>query len=219
MACILVCEDEPVALRSLKNILEREGYTVYIARNGFEALEILQTKHIDLVITDIKMPVMDGFKLLTKVREVYPWIKVIMITGYYCIEEAVKAIKMGASDYLTKPLKIQDLKSSVRAVLDEARRERERRVDFKLKGISQEEFECLLRALNNPLRREIILALTSGRLSFSELKNRLNIDSGTLNHHLRNLKAFGILERVQDGYSLTGLGKKAAGLLSLTQSS
>ncbi len=219
MTCILVCEDEPIALRGLKNILEREGYKVYIARNGFEALEVLKTKRIDLLITDIRLPVMDGFKLLSSVKELYPWIKVIMITGYSCIEEAVKAIKMGASDYLTKPLKIHDLKSSIRAVLDEAKRERDERIDFKLKGISREEFECLIRALNNPLRREIIIALTSGNLSFSELKQKLNIDSGTLNHHLRNLKAFGILDRVQEGYSLTGLGEKAASLLSLTQSS
>jgi len=101
---ILVVDDEPLVRRSLSEFLTLEGYTVSAASNGKEALSLLQDYVADIVITDVKMPEMDGLTLLRHIKKNFPSTAVIFITGYGSIENAVEAMKEGAFDYITKPI-------------------------------------------------------------------------------------------------------------------
>jgi len=102
-AKILVVDDEEIVLKSCRKILEGGGHEVFCALSGQEAFDYLEKEPIDLVITDIKMPGMDGMEVLERVKEKYPDILVIMITGYSTVQSAVQAMKLGAFDYIPKP--------------------------------------------------------------------------------------------------------------------
>jgi len=107
---ILLVDDEPLVRRSLSELLTLEGYVVTAATNGSEALNILRNYPADIIITDIKMPEMDGIKLLRNIKKERLDIPVIIITGYGSIESAVEAIKEGAYDYITKPIIDNEIK-------------------------------------------------------------------------------------------------------------
>ncbi|MCX5702889.1 MAG: sigma-54 dependent transcriptional regulator [Candidatus Omnitrophica bacterium] len=107
---ILVVDDEPLVRRSLSELLTLEGYAVTSAKSGKEALGLLKNYTADLIITDIKMPEMDGLQLLQEVKTAHPGIPVILITSYGSIESAVEAIKEGAYDYITKPIVDSEIK-------------------------------------------------------------------------------------------------------------
>jgi len=100
---ILVVDDEIIVCESCQRILEEEGYEVEIALSGKEAFEKMKEHPLDLVITDLKMPGIDGMEVLKVVRKEYPDTIVIMITGYSTVETAVEAMKQGAFDYIPKP--------------------------------------------------------------------------------------------------------------------
>ena len=104
MARILVADDEEGVRSYLAEALEREGHAVLRAADGSQAAEILDREGVDLVITDLKMPGLDGMALLQKIRGEQPDVEVVMLTAYGSIENAVAAMKAGAFDYLTKPL-------------------------------------------------------------------------------------------------------------------
>lgn len=107
---ILVVDDEPLVRRSLSEFLTLEGYSVSSAENGREALELLKTYTADIIITDIKMPEIDGIQLLKHIKREQAGIPVILITGYGSIDSAVNAIKDGAYDYVTKPIVDSEIK-------------------------------------------------------------------------------------------------------------
>ena len=100
---ILVVDDEAVIRDGLQRILSGEGYDVESCSSGFGALECLQKKEFQLVITDLKMPGMSGIDLLKNVKILQPGTPVILITGYACVDTAVDAMKNGACDYISKP--------------------------------------------------------------------------------------------------------------------
>jgi len=103
-AHILIVDDDTIIVESLIEFLKLEGYEATGAANFSEAITALERSNFNLVITDINMPNTDGFELLQVIKQRYPHIVVIMITGYGTIESAVEAIKIGAYDYLTKPI-------------------------------------------------------------------------------------------------------------------
>ena len=115
---ILVVDDAPHTLEVLHRNLSSKGYQVFTASNVSEAVRILETTTVDLVITDLKMPKVSGIDLIRHVRENYKNTEIMMITGYPTIEGAVKAIKTGAEEYLTKPFTDEELFSAVRRTLD-----------------------------------------------------------------------------------------------------
>ena len=102
-ARILVVDDEEIVLKSCRKILEGGGHHVFTALSGQKAFELLEKEPLDIVITDIKMPGMDGMEVLEGIKEKYPDILVIMITGYSTVQSAVQAMKLGAFDYIPKP--------------------------------------------------------------------------------------------------------------------
>lgn len=106
---ILIAEDEEITLKHLVNTLKREGYDVLGTRNGREALDEISRDHYDVLITDIKMPEMNGIELLERVKERNSDIEVLIVTGFGSIGSAVEAIKKGAYEYITKPFDLDEL--------------------------------------------------------------------------------------------------------------
>lgn len=117
---ILVVDDEQLICRQLERLYTHSGYKVVIATSAEEALERLGRRDIDLVVTDIRLPGLSGVELTKQVKETYPDIPVIVITGYADIGTAVDVLKVGASDYVVKPFSAAAIQESTRAVLKEA---------------------------------------------------------------------------------------------------
>jgi len=116
---ILVVDDEEGARELFYTILSDEGYTVTLANNGEEALARFNGNLFDLVVTDIKMPVMDGLQLLQEIRKTGSKADVIMVTAYGEVESYLKAMSLGAAEYINKPIRIKELKRIVHKVLTE----------------------------------------------------------------------------------------------------
>lgn len=118
-AKILLVDDDPIILDSLGEFLLLEGYSVSSAGDFHQAMDLLGTGQFELMITDINMPGVNGMELLTLARQKYPQTVVIMITGYGTIESAVEAIKVGAYDYLTKPIIDDEIRITVERALQQ----------------------------------------------------------------------------------------------------
>ena len=114
---ILIVDDSPAALDILQRNLESKGYRIFTASNVTDAVKILESSSIDLVITDYKMPRISGLDLIRHVRENFYDTEVIMITGYASVKGAVEAVKMGAEEYLPKPFTDDELFSAVERAL------------------------------------------------------------------------------------------------------
>ncbi len=123
---ILIAEDEELLRSSLAELLEQEGYHVTQAADGKEAYGLALNNPYDLVITDIRMPQMDGMTLLAKLQELAHQTPVIVITGFGTVENAVNAMRSGAADYLLKPMQFDEVLMRVRRAMDfgEIRRDR-----------------------------------------------------------------------------------------------
>jgi two-component system nitrogen regulation response regulator NtrX len=122
---VLVVDDEKSILESLEGILSDEGFEVITAESGVEALEKIQEVIPDLILLDIWMPGMDGIETLQKIKEGYPHLQVVVMSGHGNIETAVKATKIGAYDFIEKPLSLEKLLLSVNNALDYYRLEEE----------------------------------------------------------------------------------------------
>ena len=118
---VLVVDDEQANLDSLERIFAREGFRVLLAGGGEKALELLRNEPIDVVLTDLMMPGMSGQELLKGVRAVAPEAQVVLMTAYGTVEAAVAAMKDGAYDFLTKPLKRHAVLKSVQQALEKRR--------------------------------------------------------------------------------------------------
>ncbi|MBM9514762.1 S16 family serine protease [Desulfogranum marinum] len=118
---ILIVDDEAIARTNMEHVLTKEGYQCFTAANGAEALEILPANEIDLVITDLKMNRMDGIELLDHITRLNPETPVIIVTGFATVDTAVKALKKGAANYLGKPVNLDELKRTVKDVLEHRR--------------------------------------------------------------------------------------------------
>ena len=118
MATILVVDDDRPIRSTLKEILEFEKFKVDDAEDGLAAISKVEKNTYDLILCDIKMPKMDGIEVLQKIQELKPEIPVVMISGHGDIETAVGAIKMGAFDFIAKPLDLNRLLVTVRNALD-----------------------------------------------------------------------------------------------------
>ena len=126
-ASILIVDDEVSILNSLSSILEDEGYDVSVAKSGMEALKHCAMNPPELMMLDIWMPEMDGLETLKRLRELVPSTQVMMMSGHGSIETAVKAIKLGAYDYIEKPLSLENVTLRVKHALDQHRLEQENR--------------------------------------------------------------------------------------------
>lgn len=126
---ILVVDDEEVVCQSVKKILTKKGYSVDKALSAEEAVNKIDTTNYDLVITDLMMPKTSGIELLLIIREHYPELEVVMITGYASIESAVKATKLGATSYLPKPFTPDELTKVTEEALTKAKIKTENKIN------------------------------------------------------------------------------------------
>ncbi|MGE5313965.1 MAG: response regulator [Acidobacteriota bacterium] len=114
---VLVVDDEDALRSVLSTELLSEGYTVDTAADGDDAIAVLQQKSFDLVLLDIKMPRVDGFEVLRFIKQRYPSTKVIMLTGFADLKNAIESKKLGAEDFVSKPYDLVDLLTTIERVL------------------------------------------------------------------------------------------------------
>jgi DNA-binding NtrC family response regulator len=118
-AAILVVDDEENARDGLSKILTKEGYKIDVASDGKEAIDSIRKNRFDLVITDMRMPQMDGFEVLREIRKMDDNIGVIMITAFGEVDSYFEAMNLGAFEYINKPVKVDELKRVIAKVLEE----------------------------------------------------------------------------------------------------
>lgn len=119
MARILVVDDEQSILSILMTLLQAEGHEVTPALGGKVAMTVLEeNEEFDLMLSDLRMPEIDGLKLLEHVHEKYPKMSVILLTAYGQVETAIRAMELGAFDYIRKPFKADHLTSTVEKALE-----------------------------------------------------------------------------------------------------
>ncbi|MEW6108196.1 MAG: sigma-54 dependent transcriptional regulator [Nitrospirota bacterium] len=115
---ILVIDDEDIVRTSCRRMLEPEGYEVNTAKSGSDGITVLSDSIFDLVLTDLKMPDMDGIEVLRRIKEMWPDIEAIIMTGFGTVSTAVKAMKIGAFDYIEKPFSPDQLLNLVSKALE-----------------------------------------------------------------------------------------------------
>lgn len=163
---ILLAEDEVNLNKILTSQLKKEGYMVYSAINGRDAYEQLLCESVDLVITDVMMPYMDGNELTKKIREISTDIPVLMLTALEALDDKEKGFNSGADDYLTKPFALKELLLRVKALLRRYKKATEGKLLFantaldysamtlSVNGeeitLNKKEFQILFLLLSNP---------------------------------------------------------------------
>ena len=149
---ILIVDDDRSLRKMLAFVLGKEGYGVEEAVNGVDALKKLKGRNFDLVISDIRMPDLNGIELLKKIKTHDPEMPVIMITAYATTNDAIEAMKLGAEDYIMKPFSLEELKIIINKSLHKKNIEREN-VELKEKLSDKEKFENIVGA--DPKMRKI----------------------------------------------------------------
>ena len=123
---LLVVDDEPNMLRLLKTILmDKTGYEVTTTNNPLEVNKMLQEKPYDLVVTDLKMPLVDGMDLIDIIKKIDPQIPIIIITAYGTMETAEEAVQKGAYDFITKPFRKETILITIKRALEWKRMQKE----------------------------------------------------------------------------------------------
>ena len=123
---MMLVDDEERFLSTTRKLLERKAFEVLTASSGAQALEMLRTNPVHVVILDVKMPGMDGVATLREIKRQFPMVEVIMLTGHATVESAIEGLKSGAVDYLMKPADLED-------IIDKATDAFNRRVDIEEK--------------------------------------------------------------------------------------
>jgi DNA-binding response regulator len=130
MFSILVCEDDFAIKTMISTKLKQENYSVYTVQNGQEALNLMGKQQIDLVISDIMMPEMDGYEFVQTLRETKHTLPILMITAKSQLESLEAAFKLGVDDYMVKPLRLEELVLRVKALLRRSQLEAEKVLTF-----------------------------------------------------------------------------------------
>jgi DNA-binding NtrC family response regulator len=116
---VLVVDDNEVFRRPLQRALEAAGFEVTAVPSAEDALEVLHASTVDVLLTDHRLPGMDGVQLITRIKATHPALAIIVMTAYGTIESAVEARRAGADDYLEKPFEVPDLLRALQRALDQ----------------------------------------------------------------------------------------------------
>jgi DNA-binding response OmpR family regulator len=135
---ILIIDDEPNLRRSLGLILQRAGYAVTTASDAAEALHLLQAGAYDLTFLDIKLPDQNGIQFLPQLRELYPEMPILILTAHATLDTAIGAVRLGARDYLLKPIDPETILTRVESLLKEAKPKRRREITSQLQDLLAE---------------------------------------------------------------------------------
>lgn len=130
MFTILITEDDKNLQRLMEAVLKREGYRVVKAEDGEEALEVLDKEHVDLLITDIMMPHLDGYRLTDALRGAKYDLPILMITAKETMEDKKKGFTLGADDYMVKPVDMDEMLLRVKALLRRSKIQSERKLSY-----------------------------------------------------------------------------------------
>jgi FixJ family two-component response regulator len=161
---ILVLDDEQIVLDSVSRILEDENYTVETCRSGAEAVEKLKQGGFDILITDLKMPGMDGLQAMEALTEVDPDLSMIMATAYSTVDSAVKAMKLGALDYIRKPFTPDQLTELVSKAMEDRKQRFEKRY-------REDTFSELKTAISSTLNlKEVLDLIVQGVVKVMKVK-------------------------------------------------
>jgi DNA-binding NtrC family response regulator len=211
MKKILIVDDDAEFRLNLTEVLTGAGYQPESAATAQEAIARIKTAEFDIILLDFMMPKMNGIDSLLTLKRVQPKAKVIMITAFATVENAVDAMKRGASDYISKPFKIEALLTTIRRVLEEAKFEA---------CVNTLDFDRTLSSLANPIRRNMIKLLhLKGNMRLMEITRELGIDDHTKAvFHLKLLKEAGIIEQDKEKYySLAREGAKTVDCLRMLE--
>jgi DNA-binding NtrC family response regulator len=211
MKRILIVDNDNKLRKVLSDTLRDKGYNTDEASSGREAIEKATLNDYDIVLLELIMPTISGTDVLMEVRKFKPKTKVIIITGFATINNAVKAMKMGASGYISKPFTEDELDIAVRRCLEEAKFDA---------GASNLDLDFTIGSLSNPIRRKIIKLLYGNRgLNLMEITRTLHISQHTKTlFHLKMLQVSDLIE--QDGkkiYFLTKEGEKTLNCLKILE--
>ena len=206
---IYVVDDDHDLRESIAEILENNRYQVSSFENAELALQASKLVVPSLVIVDNMMPGMGGMAFIPLLKKEYPNVKIIMITAFSTVDNAVAAMKSGADDYIAKPFKREELLVAVRRSLEELKFEEQ------MIGPGMDE---ALSCLSNQIRRDILTALfQKGDMRFMDITRHLEISDHTkVNFHLKNLKTNNLVSQNKDKlYGLTSQGRKTVDGLAL----
>lgn len=206
---IWVIDDDLDLRESITEILMDNGYNVTSFETAEAARLGFQCQIPALAIVDNMMPGMGGMAFIPILKKEHPQIKIIMITAFSTVDNAVTAMKNGADDYLAKPFKREDLLVIVRRSLEELKFEQQ---------LARPDMDEALACLSNQIRRNILTLLSQkGGMKFMDITRNLKISDHTkVNFHLKNLKSNNLLSHDRDKlYNLTPQGEKMVGCLSL----
>ncbi|MBF0515495.1 MAG: response regulator [Nitrospirae bacterium] len=211
MKKILIADDNTELRENIAEFMAEAGYYTEFASNGKEAAAKAADTDFDVVLLDMLMPVMRGAEALTEIKKTRPAAKVIVMTAFSSIENAVEIIKKGASDYIVKPFRIEQLLTIVRREIEESGFERD---------IINIDLDRVFNCLSNPIRRNIIKFLhRSKEMRFMELNRELKMDDHTkLVFHLKILREAGISTQDKNkNYMLTHEGLRVFQCLSIIE--
>jgi DNA-binding NtrC family response regulator len=206
---ILIVDDDKEYRENLKEVLDNAGYPNDMAESAKEAIKKLGEKQFDVILLDFMMPEIDGINAIGEFKKISPHSKILMITAFASIENAVAAIKKGASEYISKPFKIEALLLMIKQMIEELRFEGD---------IKKLKLEGTLSSLSNSIRREIIrMFQTSEKIRLMETARKLDIEDHTkLLFHLKTLKEAGIIKQDKKRtYLLTKEGTKVLECLNI----
>ncbi len=128
---VMLVDDEERYLLTTAKLMEKKGIDVVTAQSGVQALELLKTHDVHVVILDIKMPGMDGFKTLRAIKTLYPPVEVIFLTGHATMDSAVEGLQFGAFDYVMKPADIDVIVTKAYEAF-----EKRQRLEDKIRGLT-----------------------------------------------------------------------------------
>lgn len=157
---ILIVDDEKNIRMTLKHSLKSEKYDIDVAVNGEEALEKIESKGIDLILLDIKMPGLTGMEVLKKIRDKGNKVNVIMMTAYGSVDKAVEAMKLGAIDFISKPFTHEEIRTIVKEVLERDDLEKENLENFN--DILEYSKKCILKHEYKQAREYLKKAISKG---------------------------------------------------------
>ena len=206
---IWVIEDDCDLREGITEILEDNGFIVRSFEIAEAAQQEFQSQLPALAIVDNMMPGMGGMAFIPILKKEHPQVKIIMITAFSTVENAVTAMKNGADDYLAKPFKREDLLVTVRRNLEELKFE---------KRLAAPGMDEALACLSNQIRRDILILLSKrGGMKFMDITRYLKISDHTkVNFHLKNLKTNHLVSHGREKfYNLTPQGEKMVGCLHL----
>jgi DNA-binding response OmpR family regulator len=188
MKKILIVDDDAEFRSYLIEILKEAGYHIECASSATEACTLLSLEEFDIVLLDYMMPKKSGIDALGEIRRLRPKVKVIMITAFASIENAIDAMKRGASDYISKPFKVDHLLITIKLAIEEAKFD---------EGMKKLNLDHTLSTLASPIRRNI-LKLLRGRedTRLMKITRELGIEDHTkVIFHLKMLKEAGLIDQ------------------------